>query len=402
MPGATETRLFTDARGARVKSLMVATESGPMRGGGVSVFYPAFVCPVPAGGITPNAVLRIGGHLNKFGTSTGGHNLKVTVAQGATEVVIAQAFVGASLQFFNWRSELTFSADRKFGFMDSINTFNSLTGVILEGSYSNYAAKLSGLASMNARVRSTAVAFVTYSASPTQETRLIDFDQACEIRFYLAAVPADTVAMNQGYVELLSPGSDPVHSLAPKATLFFGHSLVEGSGATTGNDVVSQLRGLKPGRAICNLGLGGQAYGVGNYSFVDRILADPRAKSCDMIIWGPENDAGADGPTWAAAVLSRLAQVMAIRKSGSRTIICNNVTSTAWSAPYVAAAQYVNAQLAASQWGSLICDLYTPICTAAGGYPNPAYLSDAIHHNDAGYAVDAATIGAKMTALGWG
>jgi lysophospholipase L1-like esterase len=404
MTEATETRLFTDAHGARVKSLMVAAESGPMRGAaaGSGTYFLAFVCPVPAGAITPNAILRTGGHLNKFGAPNGGHNLMVTIAQGANEVVVAQAFLAAWLAFFNWRSELTFSADRKFGFMDSINTFNSPTGVILEGTYSNYAAKASGLANLNARMRSTAVSFVSYSASPTQETRLIDFDQACEIRFYLSAVAADTVAMNQGYVELLSPGSDPALYLAPTATLFFGHSLVEGSGATIGNDVVSQLRGLKLGRPICNLGLGGQAYGAGNYSFVDRILADPRAKSCDMIIWGPENDAVADGPTWAATVLSRLAQVMAIRKSGSKTIICNNVTSTGWSAGYVAAAQYVNAQLAASQWGSLICDLYTPICTAAGGYPNPAYLSDAIHHNDAGYAVDAAAIAATMTALGWG
>jgi lysophospholipase L1-like esterase len=402
MPGAAVTRLLTDALGARLKSLMAAAESGPMRGTGNANYLPAFICPVPAGVITPNAVLRFGGHVNKFPSATGGHNLKVTVTQGASEVVITQAFIDASLLFFNWRAELTFSADRKFGFMDTVNTFNSTTGGISAGNYSNYTAKLTGMGSLNARSRSSSIAFATYSGSPTQETRLVDFDQSCEIRFYLAAVSADTVAMNQGYVELLSPGSDPATYLAPKATLVFGHSLVEGTGATTGNDVVSLLRGLRPGRPISNLGLGGQTYAAGPLSFADRILADPRSKSCDLIIWGPENDASADGTAWAGIVMTRLAQIMANRNPGTRTLICNGVTSTSWNASVIAAAQYLNAQLAASQWGALVADLYTPICTAGGGYPNPAYLSDTIHHNAAGYAVDAATIAAKMAALGWG
>ncbi|RWX78771.1 SGNH/GDSL hydrolase family protein [Neorhizobium lilium] len=383
--------------------LMVGAESGPMRGSGNTTYLPAFVCPVPAGAITPNATLRFGGHINKFGTANGGHNLKVTVAQGANEVVITQAFINASLLFFNWRAELTFSADRKFGFMDSVNVFNGATGSVAAGSFTNYIAKNAGSANLGARARSASVAFATYSTPPTQETRLIDFDQTSEIRFYLGAVAADTVAMNSGYAELLSPGTDPSFYVPSNATLFFGHSLVEGTGATAGNDVVSQLRGLKPGRSISNLGLGGQTYAAGSASFADRVLADPRAKSLDMIIWGPENDATGDGPTWANTVLTRLAQIMGNRKSGAKTIICNSVTSTAWNAGVVAAAQYVNAQLAASQWGSLIADMYTPICTAAGGYPNPAYLatSDTIHHNDTGYGVDANTISAKMTALGW-
>ncbi len=398
----TDTRLFTDARGARLKCLMSAAESGPMRGSGTSTYLPALICPLPAGSVTPGSVLRFGGQVNKFGTPTGGHNLKVTIAQGANEVVITQAFIGASLLFFNWRAEMTFSADRKFAFMDSVNAFNSASGSIAAGSFTSYVAKTTASANLSPRTRSTTAAFVSYSAPPTQETRLVDFDQASELRFYLATVAADTVAMNSGFVELLSPGSDPSTYLPAKATLFFGHSLTEGTGSTTGNDVVSQLRGLKPGRPISNLGLGGQTYGSGSISFVDRILADPRSRTCDLIIWGPENDALADAAIWTATVLARLAQVMAIRKAGTRTIICNSVTSTAWSAPYVAAAQYLNAQLAASEWGGLVADMYTPICTAAGGYPNPAYLSDAIHHNDAGYAVDAATIAARMAALGWG
>jgi lysophospholipase L1-like esterase len=273
---------------------------------------------------------------------------------------------------------------------------------VAAGSFTNYIAKTAATANLSPRTRSATAAFVTYSSAPTQETRLINFDQPCELRFYVAAVAGDTVAMNSGYAELLSPGTDPAFYLPTNATLFFGHSLTEGTGSTAGNDVVSQLRGLKPGRPISNLGLGGQTYGSGSLSFVDRILADPRSRTCDLIIWGPENDAQADGGAWAATVLTRLAQVMASRKPGARTIICNSVTSTAWSAPYVSAAQYVNAQLAASSWGSLVADLYTPICTAAGGYPNPAYLSDPIHHNDTGYAVDAATIAAKMASLGWG
>lgn len=397
----TDTRVFTEARGARLKCLMSAAESGPMRGTGTSNWLPAFICPVPAGSVTPASILRFGGQVNKFGTATGGHNMKVTIAQGASEVVISQAFIAATLLFFNWRAEITFSADRKFGFMDSVNVFNSGSGSVAAGTFTNYIAKTTGTANLNAKTRSTQVSFATYSAPPTQETRLIDFDQPCEIRFYLSTVAADTVSMNQGHIELLSPGSDPALYLNPNAALFFGHSLVEGSGSTAGNDVVSQLRALKPGRPISNLGLGGQTYAPGSISFADRILADPRARSMDLIIWGPENDAQVDGPVWANNVLTRLAQIMALRKTGAKTIICNSVTSTAWNAAYVAAAQYVNAQLASSQWGPLVADIYTPICTAVGGYPNSAYLSDPIHHNDAGYAVDANTIAAKMSALGW-
>jgi hypothetical protein len=376
----------------QVVSLMVAAESGPMRGaaGGNTSYLQALTCPVPAGAITPNSVLRFGGHVNKLTGTGGGHNLKVTIAQGANEVVITQGFIGNSLWFINWRAEMTFSADRKFGFMDGISLFNQASGgnIPAAGTFTNYIAKTAAGALLSARSRSNQAAFVTYSTSPTVEAKVIDFDQACEIRFYLGAAATDTVAMNQAYAELLSPGSDPALYLPAKATLFFGHSLVEGTGSTAGNDVVSDLRGLRPGRPISNLGLGGQTFVAGNpnYSFVDRILADPRSKSLDLIIWGPENDVGSDGPTWANTVLTRLAQVMAIRRAGSKTVICNGVTSSAWNGTQIAAAQYVNTQLAANagSLGFTIADVYSQT-TNLDGTPIAGDLFDQIHRTDAAY-----------------
>ena len=363
---------------------MVAGESGAVRGKtSIDSYVPLYTCPVPAKAIRGTAILRLGGMVNLSGAS--GAIIRVTLAQGAAEIVICQRFVQAGKPLVEWRSDVTISADRKYGFSDSL----------MEPRVQR------GRDRLNARTRVNAIAFVSYSWPPTVETTLIDFDQPSEIRFSLGVNPADTVEMVQGFVDLVSMDAADADFVDATSTLFFGHSLVEGAGASPRRDVVSLLRGLRPGRPLTNLGLGGQRYGSGSVSFVDRILADPRARSRDLLIWGPENDASPDGPAWAATVLTRLAQVMAIRKAGSKTIICNGVTSTGWNAGIVAAARHVNAQLAASQWGPLVADMYTPICTAPGGYPSPAYLADAIHHNDAGYAIDAGTINAKMTSLGF-
>lgn len=386
--------------------LMAASESGPMRGaaGGNTSYLLALACPVPAGAITPNSILSFGGHVNKYGTANGGHNLKVTVAQGSNEVTITQAFINASLLFLNWRAELTFSADRKFGFMDGINLFNQSGGSVGTGTFTNYLSRTTAGATISPRSRSNQVAFVSYSNAPTIETKLIDFSQDCEIRFYLGAVAADTVAMNQGYVELTSPGSDPSFYVPSKATLFYGNSLPEGTGSTAGNDVVSVLRGLRPGWPIHNLGLGGQKYATEspNYSFIDRILDDPRAKSQNLIIWGPENDVGSDGAVWANTVMTNLARVMAIRKAGSKMVVCNGVTASNWSAGQIAAAQYVNSQIAANaaSMGYTVADVYGQT-TNGDGTPISGDLADNIHRNDAAYLKIATnSISPAMTTAG--
>lgn len=266
-----------------LKVLMAGAESDAFKGTGASNFLPALVCPLPADTITPGSTLRFGSHVNKYGTATGGHNLKVVIAQGATEVVIAQGFINATLLFFNWDAKLTFSADRKFGFMDSVNVLNSAGGAVPAGSYSGFIAKTATSASLSARTRGP-IAFATYSAPPTLETRLIDFSKPSELRFYISCLGTDTVEMKSAFAELVSTGSDFIDFASPKATLFYGHSMVEGSGATSGQDIVSLLRGLRPGRPIGNLGLGGQKFEPGSISFVDRILSDPRARARDLII----------------------------------------------------------------------------------------------------------------------
>lgn len=98
--------------------------------------------------------------------------------------------------------------------------------------------------------------------------------------------------------------------------------------------------------------------------------------------------------------MSRLSQVMNNRKPGAKTIICNTVTASNWSAPYIAAARYLNGQLAASRYAPLVADMYTAT-TQSDGTPIPAHLADQIHRNDTGTVALAGVVNAKMTALGW-
>lgn len=346
--------------------------------------------------IKPGSSVVLKGVIAKYSPFNSGYVLRVRLTQGASSVVISQNSVDATIGTFSFEQDLTFSNDRKWAWTSvySLNNFNAPSGGQISASATlstNQAVGNISAATKSPRAKSNApIAFATYTAPPTVETILIDFSRAVTVTVELRGYATDSFELLSFRLVDVGNGQRGPPK-APKATIFIGDSLTEGSGSTTNNDLSNAVAKLRPGRTVVNEGLGGQLI----TSIVDRALADPIAgRYGDMVFWGGINDVGASGPVWWATVQAQINRLVAYRSPTSRLIILNLHESTAWTADQKAAAAYVNAQLAGT-YGSIVVDVAATINGNAG------YYADAIHLNDSGYAAVAALVSAKMAALSW-
>ena len=383
----------------RTRVLAAAGRSGWIYGaaGPLSVVFHSVV--IPGGTIQPGSSLNIQGMLTKYAPYNGGGALQVKFKQGANSVIFAQNSLNASIAGYRFMADCFFSYDLKWGFCPSLNMFATPT-VAAIATYTDYATTNSPPSSKSPRAKSSAnIAFASYTAPPTVETILIDFSKDVTLSIEGQIAANDCVEVLNFTVEMIAPPNAQTNYANLIATVFPGDSLTEGTGNTAGNDYISQLGRLRPGRPLLNEGLGGQ----GISQIVDRVLADPVCGSMwDMVLWAGINNADPSngGADWWNVIKTNTDRLLAFRAPGARTIICNITPNNTWSAPYFTALSYVNAQIAA-RYGTKVCDLYSAIATDPGGMVPTAYTSSAPHLNDTGYGVVAATVNAKMTSLGW-
>lgn len=384
--------------GSGVQVLAAAGRSGPVWGNAAASIT-VFTCVVPGGSVPPGAILRFKGLLAKYAPNNGGFGIAIKAAQGANSVGLAQQSLGATLGTYSFEHHIALSDDLKWGFpfSRSVNLFDTAsqsTAAALAGNlYSTSGNPLSRTPTAKGPI-----AFRTYSAPPVVETTLVDWSSDVTLTVTLSPVTNDCVELVAFSVEAVSDSLAGSNRASPLATLFAGDSLTQGAGATTSGvtDYVAQLGKLRPGRPVLNDGMGGQLI----TTIVDRVIASKVAgRYWDLVLWAGANDASADAAAWWATMRAQIDRLLAYRAPGTRTIICNGHPNTAWAAGIVSAQLTVNANLALT-YGSMVCDLYSAL--TSGGVTQAGYLSDTIHLNDTGYGVVAATVSAKMTALGWG
>ena len=391
--------------------LMTVSRTGQMYGNGQPQIMGRKT--LPGGAIAPGAILRMKGIVHKFQPFNGGCSLAVSIVQGANEVALANTLMTAALFSVSFEAEVVLSGDRKFGFArgggyPALFQQNSLAA---GADYSLNQANNTYAGSVRSPRGAGFIAFASYSAPPTVETVLIDFDKPVEVRVTLTPVANDCVELI-GFDFWAFAQADGANTAHVKATLWPGDSYTEGTGATnTGtppndipNDVVAQFGRLRPGRPTANLGLGGQ----GIKAIVDRIVADPIAgKYWDLILWAGANNATGNAADWIRDMDTDLQRLFAFRAPGSRTMLLNLHPTEAWFTPGTIETARVayNAWLAAHPiYGPLVCDISTPLKVGGvNGRVAAAYTSgDAVSHlSNAGYAVVAGAADAKATALGW-
>ncbi|MDV3249712.1 SGNH/GDSL hydrolase family protein [Devosia sp. BK] len=192
--------------------------------------------------------------------------------------------------------------------------------------------------------------FASYSAAPTVETVLIDFNQdwGLRVEVNLGLECGELIAFSATFQSAaFDAGGNPARS-----TTVCSDSLTEGSGSTTNNDVGSQLGKLRPGRPILNEGMGGQV----SEKIIDRAMASKiRAKYWDAILWIGTNDAGPDGAAWFATVDTQIQRFLANRSSGARhPLITGLHPQTTFNGTYKTALQNVNSALAAKYGGNFV------------------------------------------------
>lgn len=379
------------AADAALGLLAVAGRSGRMFGTGVANYLDIAVIPMKGKAVHPGATLRISGLLAKYSPFNSGGAYRTVFRQGGNSVIVSQSSFAATLATIPLSAEMTLSHDRKWGFLKSRTQNMYGLAALVAGTYSEDIVVANAAPSaVSPRAQSVAVAFAAYSAPPTVETILINFDQDFEIAVQVGAGALDSYELLSFDIEQLSHGIAGVNFASPKATICGIDSMTEGTGATAGNDWVSVYARARPGTPVLNIGLGGQVPSQG----VDRILADPIAgKYWNLIFWAV-NGGSADGPAWWASLNAQIQRLIAYRDPSSRMMILNIHNSLNWDSNFQAAAAYVNAQLAAT-YGSIVVDVASLINGNASDY------SDNTHLTDAGYAKVAAAANAKATALGW-
>lgn len=457
-------------------------------GAGNVAFFTAASITVPAGTMKGGELMRISAAIAKYLPFNANTPFQVTVGNaGGTQVVVLQGSNAATLGWIQVVQELQVSTDRKWGFCTSINAFNQTApGVtdVTTPTPSSFKQQYWGLSgptlNIGARASSATVAFVSYSAPPTIETILVNFDNDVVINFNISVRNTDVAEMVSPRVTIFSAGPAPVNVAPAKTVAIFGDSLIEGSGSTTiGNvtyDYPSQFRRLQPGRPVDQAGLGGQT----TVQIVTRVLADPvRGKLWKLVVHAMTNDINTDGPTWWNAIYPYFDQIIAFRGGSANLLFPNLHPRAGWgtASAYYVATQYVNAQLLARYGTSMVVDRFTALASASGQVPVNLYTATAsttgtigsgsnsltvtsatgiavgqyvvstgstaisdgsggtaptvtavsgttitlsanasaslssapvvfiasgeVHLNNAGYAVDAATLNSKVTALGW-
>jgi lysophospholipase L1-like esterase len=360
---------------------------------------------IPGGTIKPGSMLKLTALAGKYTpVSTDGY-FKVRLRQGANlkEIAYSNAATTAYTQSYDF--EWFVSMDLKWLFpkgSSSINFYNTTVASLATNySISTHLANPNG--SRNPRSRSN-IALATYTAPPTNESLTIDLTQDFTVEILLRAGTADQIELQGCTLMMYAPQTSATFDANPKLTLCFGDSLTEGAGSTpTGtipNDWVSQLARSRLGTPFKQLGLGGQKI----TQIVDRIVADKvYGKNARLILWAGVNDIPDDADA-VATIESQINRLIDFRGGTQNLIICNYTPNTTWTTggTYYTRMQAANDMLALN-WSSIVCDLFTATTTGSTnpGYPDPTYMTDVIHHNNAGYAVDAAAIGSKMTALGW-
>lgn len=389
---------------SRSRVLASIATTGQMRGiGGSAPFYTRAVVPIPAGTIKGGDVLDLWYLFNRTlpGAAGSSTQWRLRNADGSgTPVTITQSSLGATMRGAAIQTRIMFAPDLRGAFTFSLNGLDQVT-LGTAGVYAATGVKTSNLAAKGTRNRANGIQFVSHSASPTIETTLVDFTKDLELYLEMRAYNGDTIECLGANVTLHSSSiSDlPVNYAPSKTAAAWGDSLTEGTGSTSDLDWVNALITLRPGWGIDQCGLGGQTVS----QIATRITSDPvRGKQWKAIIWAGANDLSNTngGLDWWNAVYPVLDAILAYRTS-TETIICNFHPKASWTVGDVnyVAMQYVNAQLA-TRYGTRVCDLFTALATDAGKVP-AASMADDIHLANPGHATVAATVDAKMTALGW-
>ncbi|MCK1430919.1 SGNH/GDSL hydrolase family protein [Bradyrhizobium sp. 87] len=196
----------------------------------------------------------------------------------------------------------------------------------------------------------------------------------------------------------------PVSSIAA-----WGDSLTSGTGASVNNDYLSQLSGLiSGGRTLYNGGVSGNT----STQIKARFLVDTIHKGWITLIW-----AGRNNYTSPTTVKADIAQMVASLPSGARYLVLSVINGD-YANEYVGQTDYntlvqLNADLA-TLYGARFVDVRTPLVAAgAPGGSSPSATDyahdvpptgirfDQIHLLDAGYAIVAAQVYAKIAANGW-
>jgi lysophospholipase L1-like esterase len=385
----------------RTRVLVSSGRTGPVSGTASTSALVVLSVLIPAKTILGGETLRIKGLLSKYQPFNGGGTVVIKLGG----VNIAQAFPAATLASYPIDQILTISADRKWAFTQSQNLFGVVsptTTSLLPTTYPGVGAT----SSMGVRAASSTIAFASYSAPPTVETIIVNFDQPQLLTVEISPVSGDTMELVSFSATLDASAKVPANYASPKATVQWGTSITEGTGATPVGSVpmgcVDVLRRTRAGRPIVNGGLGGQT----SSQIADRVLSDPVAgKYWDGIFDMIVNDASGDGPTWWNQVRTQIDRVLAFRAgSTTKSLFWNAYPNSAWttSTSFRIAMDYVNTQLAAT-YGSMIIDVCTPfIAGGTAGVGPAANYADAIHPTNAGHAILASATDAKMTASSWG
>lgn len=182
--------------------------------------------------------------------------------------------------------------------------------------------------------------------------------------------------------------------------IFDGNSLTFGTGSTAGNDYPSVVMNSFPGRVKYNLGVSGQTTPQMTADAATQVDTKRHYAFGVVCAWEITNDiiSGSDGPTaYANYVTYCEGRRAAGLKVVAMTVLPRNTTAQA---AFDAARAYCNAQILAN-WPSFadaLCDVGN---IAELQTPNDGiYYSDAVHLNDAGYALVAAAVVSTLTGLG--
>lgn len=181
------------------------------------------------------------------------------------------------------------------------------------------------------------------------------------------------------YIFLRTPSEITNYPPKNDTIVAFGDSLIEGRGATPGNDFISKL-GEKIGRPIINMGISGDTTAMG-LSRIDEVIA--RDPGIAIVLFGG-NDYLRNVPEVETFMnLRRI--IMKLQSSGSMVVLVGIPGG-------LIRDQYrSNLEKLQKEMGVI----YVPNILS-GILANGRYMSDAVHPNDAGYKKIAEKVYAAM------
>jgi len=373
-----------------VRRVYTAGRSGyvNLRWSGAAVFQALATFSLPGNAIKPSCQWDVSGTLSKIAATAfnAGATLRIFVNQGANSVVVGQNSLNGALGNYTFDTRIRMSSDRKWGFIPTINMFNKLT--VSSGDVLPLDQAGGTVVSFNANQASVTLAFATYAGPPFVETILIDFSKPITVTVEIgsggAVSTGDVYGLEHATLSIdaqkFAPNAAPANLLG-----LWGHSLPSGTGATTVNTApLGLIRINRPGRPVLGFGLGGQKI----QAIADRILSDPViGKSCDMVLWGLENDMDADPNVYFASIKPQLDRIMAFRAPSAKTAILTPITSSGWTQMQRDSTFAIVPMLLADPiWGSKVFNQTAPICTDPDKNYPAAWHADPIHMNDTGYS----------------